>query len=499
MCAARSVAVVGGGWAGCAAAVELARAGHKVTLFESTRTLGGRARAVNVHGVQVDNGQHIMLVAYAETLRLLALVGIDRQRAFLTLPLQMIYPDSTNGMHFAAPRLPAPLHLAGALLRAKGLAWADKMALARFSTTARWMGWTLYNDCSVAELLERFDQTARLVQLMWRPLCLAALNTPPERASAKVFLAVLRDSLGAPKRSASDMLLPRTDMSALFPQAAARYIEEHGGSVRTGAKAARLARFRGQWQVEASGAAVGGNWTAYFDGVVLACPASAAAALLEPLALPTRAEGQPISAAAVAGAWSAAHDLASRHEEPPEPARAEVVPEADEIADTLPAVIAQLKALGHEPITTVYLQYDATLRLDLPFYALVDNPVTGHWGQFVFDRGHLEPGHEGLLSVVISASGQASALDQDVLAMTVAAQLSAAFGRRELASPAWTRVITEKRATFACTPGLQRPGHATGRPDLVLAGDYTDGDYPATLESAVRSGVSAARQFGAAD
>jgi squalene-associated FAD-dependent desaturase len=477
-----SVAVIGGGWAGCAAAVELACAGKRVTLFEAARTLGGRARAVGVQDLQLDNGQHIMLGAYAETLRILRLVGVDTARAMLKLPLQMRYPDTVSGMDFIAPRLPAPLHLLGALLRAKGLAWADKMALARFSTTARWMGWTLYNDCSVTELLERFEQTPRLVQLMWRPLCLAALNTPPDRASAQVFLAVLRDSLGA-RRHASDMLLPRTDMSALFPQAAARYVEQHGGTVRTGAKIVRLARYRGQWQVDASGAAVGGNWTAYFESVVLACPPAAAASLLEPLALPQPEPGQPIGTAAVAGAWSAAQDLAARHEEP----------SADTYNPALPALVAQLRAFAYEPIATVYLQYDPALALGLPFYALVDSPATGQWGQFVFDRGQLEPEHAGLLSVVISAAAGALDLDQDVLAMLVASQLATAFHRRELATPAWTRVITEKRATFACTPGLARPANASGLHGLVLAGDYTVADYPATLESAVRSGVAAAR------
>ncbi|MBC7685718.1 MAG: NAD(P)-binding protein, partial [Bdellovibrionales bacterium] len=211
----KSAAVIGGGWAGCSAGVELARAGYKVTLLEASRTLGGRARLVESHGMGLDNGQHILLGAYAETLRMLALVGVDPDAALLNLPLQMRYPPAGNGMDFVAPRLPAPLHLALALWRAKGLGRDDKMALARFSTTARWMDWRLHTDCTVSELLERFDQTARLIQLMWRPLCLAALNTPPERAPAQVFLNVLRDSLGA-KRAASDMLLPRTDLSALF-------------------------------------------------------------------------------------------------------------------------------------------------------------------------------------------------------------------------------------------------------------------------------------------
>lgn len=441
----KSVAVIGGGWAGCAAAVELAGAGCRVTLFEAARSLGGRARAVNVHGLQLDNGQHILLGAYRDTIRLLRKVGIDPRSALLNLPLQMRYPDSAGGMDFVAPRLPAPLHVGAALLRAKGLARADKMALARFSTTARWMGWQLHADCTVSELLERFDQTARLVQLMWRPLCLAALNTPPERASAKVFLAVLRDSLGA-ARAASDMLLPRHDLG-VFPAAAARFVSAHGGTVHCGAKVTAIAQQDSQWRVEAAGNALGGSAATLFDAVVLATPPPAAAALLEQL--------------------------------------------------QLGYIARQLCAFEYEPITTCYLKFAPEVRLAQPFHALLDNPAAGHWGQFVFDRGQLDPAHAGLWSVVVSASSEAAALDQSALAQSIAEQLAAVFRRPGLAHPAWTRVITEKRATFACTPGLQRPPNATGLPGLVLAGDYTASDYPATLEAAVRSGAAAAKAITA--
>ncbi|MEN9868873.1 MAG: hypothetical protein RL748_4463, partial [Pseudomonadota bacterium] len=215
----KSVAVIGAGWAGCACAVELAQNGYRVELFESARTLGGRARQLVVQGQTLDNGQHLMLGAYHESLRLMRLCGVDLQQAFLRLPLQMRYPmqeadPAPAGMDFCAPRWPAPLHLLGALLRARGLAREDKMALARFSTSARWMGWQLNTDCSVAELLQRFEQTERLIRLMWSPLCIAALNTPPERASAQVFLRILHDSLGA-RRSDSDMLIPRLDLTSL--------------------------------------------------------------------------------------------------------------------------------------------------------------------------------------------------------------------------------------------------------------------------------------------
>jgi squalene-associated FAD-dependent desaturase len=431
-----AVAVVGGGWAGCAAAVMLADGGANVSVFEAARTLGGRARAIESAGKTLDNGQHILLGAYRDTLRLLRRVGVDPKHAFLRLPLQMRYPPGTGGMDFVTPRLPAPLHMLAGMLRAKGLERADKLALARFTTSARWMGWQLHNDCSVAELLERFDQTERLICLMWRPLCLAALNTAPELASARVFLAVLRDSLGA-RRAASDMLLPRLELGSLFPTAAAAYVERAGGSVRFGALVTQVARDGDRWQVSSAAGQQA------FDAVVLATPPWQAATLLKQL------------------------------------------PGTD-------ALTAQLDAFAYEPIATCYLQYAPELRLDLPFCALVDHPEAGHWGQFVFDRGQLDPGMAGLLAVVVSAAGAAAQLGREQLAGLVAQQLAGAFGRPELARPSWTQVIVEKRATFACTPGLARPGGPTGLPGLVLAGDYTASDYPATLESAVRSGSAAA-------
>ncbi|WP_295992298.1 hydroxysqualene dehydroxylase HpnE [Rugamonas sp.] len=458
--ARRRVAVVGAGWAGCAAAVELARAGHAVTVFEAARTLGGRARGVEFDGKRLDNGQHILLGAYRDTLRLMRQVGIATDAALLTLPLQMRYPPGSGGMDFIAPRLPAPLHLLGALLRATGLERADKLSLARFSTTARWMDWRLYTDCSVSELLQRFGQTPRLVRLMWRPLCLAALNTPPERASAQIFLNVLRDSLGA-SRAASDMLLPRVDLSALFPAAAAEYVVQRGGRVLTGARVDALHRQDdGRWRLDVPGAGRqddAGHHVApdihndtAFDGVVLATAAGRAATLL--------------------------HSIAD--------------------ADTT-ALQASLQAFTPEAITTCYLQYDAGVRLRQPFYALLDDASQQLWGQFVFDRGQLDAAQAGLLAVVISAAGDAAALDQPTLAAAIAGQLAAVLGRPELARPLWQQVITEKRATHACAPGLVRPANASGLARLAIAGDYTGsgdvgGDYPATLEAAVRSGIAAA-------
>ncbi len=429
----KTIAVIGAGWAGCAAAIELARRGARVSLFEAARIPGGRARRVEHDGHTLDNGQHLLLGAYRDTLHVMRLAGVDPARAMLRLPLQMRYPAQSDGMSFVAPRLPAPFHLLIALVRATGLTTADKLAMARFSTAARWMDWQLDIDCSVSELLDRFDQTERLVTLMWRPLCIAALNTPPERASARVFLRVLGDSLGA-TRSASDMLLPTEDLSALFPDAAIAYLEKHHGKALTGVRIRSLQAEGASWRLVAD------DGDAVYDRVIVATSAAAAQALLAP------------------------HD---------------------------PALAEQL-AFDYEPITTCYLQYDSTVRLAHAFYALRDQPELSRWGQFVFDRGWLDTTQAGLLAVVISASSDAIAQDKEALVREIAQQLAESFQDPALASPRWTQLITEKRATFACAPNLQRPANTTALEHLWLAGDYTEGPYPATIEGAVRSGLQAA-------
>jgi squalene-associated FAD-dependent desaturase len=431
---ARKIAVIGGGWAGCAAAVELSRQGESVTLYESARILGGRARRVELLGHTIDNGQHIMLGAYQETLRLMQSIGIVAEDVMLHLPLQMRYPQGNGGMDFVTPCLPAPMHMLIGLLRATGLGFDDKLSLARFSTTARWMDWQLHVDCSVTELLDRYDQTDRLIRLMWRPLCIAALNTPPERASARIFLNVLRDSLGA-RRAASDMLIPKVDLTRLFPQQAAAFIEQHGGEIRRGVTVQRITAAPNGWGVAIAHDAP----DEFFDAVIVATQASHAAVLLEG------------------------------------------------IIDT-----SVLTAFNYEPISTCYLKYPAPTRLAQPFFALVDDAAAGQWGQFVFDRGQLDAAQSGLLAVVISASADAIGIGHDALARSIAKQLAAVFQKPELDTPQWTRIISEKRATFSCTPDLVRPANATAHRGLALAGDYTAGDYPATLESAIRSGVSAA-------
>jgi predicted NAD/FAD-dependent oxidoreductase len=146
---------------------------------------------------------------------------------------------------------------------------------------------------------------------------------------------------------------------------------------------------------------------------------------------------------------------------------------------------ALVDALRYQPIYSVYLQYPPGTRLPLRM-----GGIEARYSQWLFDRGQL-CGQDGLFGVVISAAGAHQDLPQAALARAVHEEIRALVPG--LAEPLWHQVIAEKRATFACTPDLGRPGNATPIAGLCLAGDYTTSDYPATLEAAVRSGVAAAR------
>ncbi len=245
---------------------------------------------------------------------------------------------------------------------------------------------------------------------MWKPLCVSALNTLPEFASANVFLAVLRDTL-AGDAEASDLILPRVDLSRLFPEPAAEWLRGKGAEVRCGTTVRDLTALRAE-----------------YDAVILAV---------------------------------GPHQLKTMLPEP--------VPEFE-----------------YQPITTCYLQYEARTRLPFPMLGLADGLV-----QWVFDRGALT-GEKGRLAAVISAQGDHQQMTQDELAATCHRELAAALPG--LPAPLWSRVIAEKRATITVQPGIRRPAIDTHLPGVFLAGDYTDPEYPPTLEAAARSGVRAAER-----
>jgi hydroxysqualene dehydroxylase len=224
---ARRVAVIGAGYAGMAAAVTLVLRGAQATVFESGPLPGGRARRVTTQGHTLDNGQHILVGAYASLFSLMRTVGVPAD-AVLRLPLELRYAD---GFRFRALYLPAPFGLLGGLLLARGLPWRERTGAVRFLLALRRLGFRLAEDCSVSELLQRHAQHGRIGRYLWKPLCISALNTLPEAASANVFLAALRDTL-AGETEASDLLLPRVDLSRLFPEPAMAWLRAKGAEVR---------------------------------------------------------------------------------------------------------------------------------------------------------------------------------------------------------------------------------------------------------------------------
>ncbi len=429
------VGIVGGGWAGMAAAVAACEAGHEVTLFEASRTLGGRARALEAAlpdgtPITIDNGQHILIGAYTEALCVMRLVGLDPDTTLLRRPLALPFPDG-SGLQTPgyAASWPAPLDAMGAIATARGWSWSERLSLIRASLGWQWAGFQCASDLSVAQLCA--NMAPRVLHELIEPLCVSALNTAATQASAQVFLRVLKDALFG-IRGGSHLLLPRTNLSALFPNAAAPWIAQHGGRVNMGQRVRRLQWQAPHWMLDGQA----------FDRVIWASSASNAT-----LALVECAHTAPDSIASQLHAWS-----------------------------------TQTAALHFESIATIYA-WAPQARLPHPMLAL--HARAGAPAQFVFDRGQLgDP--KGLLAFVVSASnGSRDELQTSVLAQ--AAMQLAPLGLGDL-QPVQT--VVEKHATFACTPGLLRPAQSIA-PGLLAAGDYVDGPYPATLEGAVRSGWAA--------
>ena len=444
------LAIVGAGWAGCAAAVQAVGDGHEVTLMEAAHEPGGRARAVTVHDLDgtaltLDNGQHILIGAYSSTLALMRRVGANPDKLLLRQPLNLLFADGTG---LQLPDWPAPLDALAGIARARGWSLADKAGLLGAALRWRLAGFACGAQQSVDEVCTGISTRVR--QDMIEPLCVSALNTPASQASASVFLRVLKDSMFS-GRGGSNLLLPKVDLGSLFPTPSLDWLRAHGADLRMGQRVREIKALVKGWQVEDEA----------FDALLLATPSWDAARLLRAaLENGSLCDGTPPTKA-----WPATEQRVR-------------------------VWLATAEALRHEAITTVYAR--STQRMAhaghdgacLPQAMLALRSGAKAPAQFVFDRGQLG-GPNGLLAFVVSASQGERA---DLQAM-VCIQARSELGLADLQA---IQTIVEKRATFACTPQLQRPAQriASG---LLACGDYVDGPYPSTLEGAVRSGLQAAR------
>ena len=403
--------IVGGGWAGLAAAVAATQRGWPVRLYEAARTLGGRARSVT-HDHQVfDNGQHVLIGAYRDTLALLRTVGVNPAQAFQRRPLDMRFVD---GRGLRLPDLPPPWNALWGIATARGWSAADKWALAR--TALRWQRqqFRCAPDLTVRALCAALPE--RVMQDMIEPLCVSALNTGTEEASAEVFLRVLQDGMFS-GRGSSDILLPRVPLGALLPQASQRWLQAQGAELQLGLRINDLPSMLRDHPMDA--------W-------LLACDPSEAARLSAPLNT----------------AWS-----------------------------------ERTARLRFTAITTVCLRCDDPVRTEGDTALRALRSDAEHPAQFVAQRN-------GVWSFVISNSQGT----RDTLVAQVMAQARRDLGLQQLQL---LYCATEKRATFACTPQLQRPSPQVAE-RVWACGDYLAGPYPATLEGAVRSGLQVVEQIAQA-
>jgi squalene-associated FAD-dependent desaturase len=415
-----TLAVIGAGWAGLATAVAATRRGHQVTLYEMAAHLGGRARAVPDADWPLDNGQHILIGAYQRTLALMREVGVEETSVLLRRPLCMTDPTGAGLRLRKGPAVPA---FVGAVLRQSDWRVTDKLSLLWQASVWALRRFRCDAPLSVAQLTRGLGPRVR--RELIEPLCVAALNTPADQASGQVFLRVLHDALFSGP-GASDLLLPRVDLSQLLPHRAQAWLNQAGATLRLNHRAMSVVAEGGGWQVDGE----------RFDQVVLATPPGEAARLAGPTAPP----------------WTTcAH------------------------------------ALRYEPIVTVYL-FSEGARLPEPMLLLHADDRSP--GQFVFDRGQLG-GPAGLLALVISGAQPWVDQGTDAIEAAATAQALRHLGEWLKGSIAVVRTLTEKRATFACTPGMVRPPRAIA-PGLQAAGDYVAGPYPATLEGAVLAGLAAA-------
>jgi len=438
--APKKVIVLGAGYAGLACAAELVHRGHEVTLLESRALLGGRAHSFvdPKTGLVLDNGQHILMGCYRETLALLRQLGVTGR--LLTPPRLHVPYRSGRGSSSLTAFAPAPLHLFSALLHFGELSAADKFAATRLALRLR-MGQGPGPHETVGAWLGRWKQTANIIRALWEPLCLAALNEPVATGSAALFATVIRRTFLAGAAD-STIYLSRVGLSDLFGGEIETLLEMCGSRTELQATVKAL-RFEGD-QVSAIELA---------DGTVL-----------EPEAV--------VSALP----WHGLRGL---------------LPPDSKLA-------AACRELGDAPIVSLHLWLDRVV-LEEPFLGFIDSPV--HW-VFCRDliQGRT-PGHPGhVVTAVISGARDVLELGAPELEELTLRELRRFLPAAREAKVLHRMVYKARSATFAATPAAEalRPGAATPWTNLWLAGDWTDTGLPATIEGAIASGNRAARAVDAA-
>jgi hydroxysqualene dehydroxylase len=436
----KSVTIIGGGWAGLAAAVELSKKNILVNIYESAKQPGGRARSIKKNNLTIDNGQHLMIGAYQQMLDLLKTVNILEKDVFYRTPQHIKILDlKTNKVAFnlKLPKLPAPLNLLIGIFFCPSLSFLEKLQTLYYFN--KLLNGKINQDISVDQWLSNSKLPEYYTEYLLKPLCLAALTTHTNEASAKAFQNILQKTFNGPAEN-TDLLIPKTDLENIFPLAAIKYIESKGGKVFTKHRVSQININNNQVT-----SIIVNDKIIDTDQLIIATPAYATSKLLSSI-------------------------------------------------PCCEPVCTKLDKLEYSSVTTIYLQYPKETSLSTPMMGMVN--ATCEW---IFDRQYCN--QPGLIAGMISATGPHLEIDTQTLAQTVEEELKQAFPHWPKTES--SQIICEKRASFSCTPNIDaiRPGINTAINNLKLCGDYVYSEekkhtgLPSTLEGAVQSGVKCAQSI----
>ncbi|MDP3147514.1 MAG: hydroxysqualene dehydroxylase HpnE [Ignavibacteria bacterium] len=434
--------IVGGGLAGLSAAVFLASKNIQVHLIEASPKFGGRAYSFldDKSGDEIDNGQHLLLGCYYETIKFIKLLGAEDQFYFQKR-LEINFVDQhKKEFHLKAIKLPYPFGLLAGLLSYRALSLLDKIKIKTLISTLLFTDSNKYSDVSVLDWLKKNGQNERSIKAFWEVIGVGALNSHLKDASAKMFIDILK-VIFLKGSDASAMIIPKVGLSKAFVEPALNFLQSSKNELSHSEKLLEISIAQNKAIAVGTDKGIIND----FDAIIFAIPSYAISKIIEkkPIPSPSQREGYNDSPF---GGKEGGLDLST------------------------------------SSILTLHLWLKEN-KMKKPFYALLNSPI--HW---VFNHGNY-------ITTVTSSADEFIEKSQEELFSIVSEELQKYLDiKKEDISD--YKIIKEKRATFIPNKEnlLKRPSVKTNLENVFLAGDWTNTGLPATIEGAIKSGVTAAEE-----